>query len=33
VAEVTGERMNESEIVVHATGATFEEAALVAETA
>ncbi|MBE7185821.1 MAG: sugar ABC transporter ATP-binding protein [Methylobacterium mesophilicum] len=33
VAEVSGERMTESEIVVHATGATFEEAARVAETA
>nr|WP_245413430.1 sugar ABC transporter ATP-binding protein [Mangrovicella endophytica] len=33
VAEVSGEHMNENEIVVHATGATAEEAALVAERA
>ena len=31
VGEVTGERMTEHEIVVLATGATSEEAALVAE--
>lgn len=32
VAEAAGEKINETEIVVHATGATAEEAAIVAET-